>query len=319
MPPPPAFPCTHCTTTFSKHDKLQRHLLTAHHGQLCLSPDHPLPPSPLHTTISTALTIANAAFSRLPPSHPQHCPYCPDSHKQKPFRNAMDLSQHLVAKHDNLISPGTTADPPAQPIANLSQPSTAKPTPRPSATQTSIRTVKSEVSATHPANPPMIASSTTTQPKVIISKKRPNAAIHKADDATSPPRKQSRTNPPSKPLHKNPTTPSPASNTLKSNTTPPPKQSPTKNNPPSPTNTASGKKRRSSQASGDVALSATKPPITPKKKKDGSKSKPVPAWLLGDELRLPKQAAMTAAPLDFTWFGGLQANTHQGYYRLVDR
>lgn len=90
------FACGVCGIAFSKHDKLQRHLLTAHKGELRLETSHDHGENlEVQRVLRKAIRKANRVFGT---AREGICDMCQEG---RLFRNAMDLAQHLVVKHEN--------------------------------------------------------------------------------------------------------------------------------------------------------------------------------------------------------------------------
>lgn len=111
--------CEVCGVRFAKAAKRDVHLLDVHGASFGLSP-RALSPSaagPVAETVSRAVAEANLAFAA---SQGQRtavlCAACPESSTTK-FRNPRDLSQHILAKHTELLSERSAvsmAPPPAK-------------------------------------------------------------------------------------------------------------------------------------------------------------------------------------------------------------
>ena len=99
------FACELCGKRFGKAGKLESHLLGQHSARFAVSP-RALSPAPPETAraVHDAVHIANNAFAatRITPAMAPAivCQLCPPN-LAKPFRNARDLAQHILSKHND--------------------------------------------------------------------------------------------------------------------------------------------------------------------------------------------------------------------------
>lgn len=341
---PTTFSCTHCTKSFGKHEKLQRHLLTDHHGELRLSPGRAADCEAIGDVLAEAVDAANAAFADLPPGGLCPCALCADS--CKPFRNAMDLAQHLVAKHDgraaDVDGDGTVGD--MKKVGAQSEVSASgggkkeRGKGRGGGKEKGKRTGKGNGKKDE-------KGAVSGERGKVLGKRKANMEANDGDDKVIGKNAGNKATATKKCLQED------VNNGIKenANTVPAKPTERTSNrgqtivaggiNPGSQaTNFAKGtedgtsatgrssgmngesdgkasevKKRRMS-APAELTASGTKPPITPKKKVGQSIE-----WIESHGIRLPRQAAIRATTMNFSYFGGFSAYSHKSYYRLVDR
>lgn len=327
---PSTFSCTLCTKSFGKHEKLQRHLLTDHHGELRLSPGRAADCEAIGDVLAKAVDTANAAFADLPVGSVCPCVICGDS--CKPFRNAMDLAQHLVAKHDGRAgdASGDGEEGKLKKGGAQSEVSASGNGKRGKGTGRGRgrgRDGEGERGGANISGNEKESGSEKTgeEGTKVLGKRKAGAELdgfsktakvitHNETDASVKGVREKMNdgtgaNGTGGALQRD----SVAGNFGKSTATiVAGKSSTVRAIPESDGKTAEVKRRMSAPA--ELMASGTKPPVTPKKKAGQNIE-----WMESHGIRLPKQAAMRATTLDFSYFGGFSAYSHKSYYRLVDR
>lgn len=284
--------CAHCGKRFGKATKLERHLLDLHNGELRLSPERPdqSAPSAVSHLLAAAVAESNAVFQGRPAAAP--CPRCETPHK--PFRNARDLAQHLLAKHTDEDQMRGAVEPVRE--------------------EHGILPAESEISCKRKRT---VMDEETTSPPASPEKKRPRKDVPHLPDpsaAKEKPVKKAKKSKDGKPKSKDKTK----------------SKAKTKDNESKPKRHASAPGRpdpASVSLSAAAPSSGTKPPITPNKppkptsapRPTASPAPPVVPWLASAAVRLPAHAMITTAPMDFYGFAGFAANSRKSYYRLSNR
>lgn len=336
---PTTFSCTHCTKSFGKHEKLQRHLLTDHHGELRLSPGRAADCEAIGDVLARAVDAANAAFADWPAGSACPCAICGES--CKPFRNAMDLAQHLVAKHDGraggVDGGGKVAD--VKKGGAQSEVSASgggkrergrgrekgKRNGRESGNNSEKGSVGGELASIlgkRKADGEVIGAGKVVEGEAGYVR---NTAMKDVQERTDNGIRKNATVEAVKP---NKVTGGAERSAVVGGVDKGCEGADFANKTQKTRNTTGGnngmdgeldgresevKKRRMSAAA-EMTASGTKPPITPKKKVGENIE-----WIESHGIRLPRQAAIRATTLNFSYFGGFSAYSHKSYYRLVDR
>lgn len=282
--------CAHCSKRFGKPAKLERHLLDLHNGELRLSPERAdqSAPSAVSHLLAAAVAESNAVFQGRPAAAP--CPRCDTPHK--PFRNARDLAQHLLAKHTDEDEMRGTTDGVRK--------------------EGALHPAESEISCKRKRT--VLQDADSTSPAASPEKKRPRKDVVDLPNASAATEKAVRKAKKSK------------EGKLKSKSKDKPRTK-DKNPKAKHRSLTPGRTEGPSLPFTPAPSSGTKPPITPNKppkpssapRPPANPAPPVVPWLASAAVRLPAPSMITTAPMDFYGFAGFAANSRKSYYRLSNR